>query len=262
MHINFVGNDQRDTSLLASPFALRSAKNRISITFNFHALRTTAISGILSASFSRNNSICFFFVSLQREINEVFEQRRKSEQTTSIPNHGRNDGVNHGQLPRSLKAHRASEPPPPPRQNATQALERRQNISRTNDWAAGILKDLDGLMVSEQRYSDAQAALRYDSSSPDAGPMSPNHKRSTVINVVLRKTAPTPSPIPLTAPKMTKLRAASDGRTVSNAAINASATAPTAPAPSTTSTTPSDNHRILKPEKHVSSLTHYARPRS
>lgn len=201
----------------------------------------------------------FFFVSLQREINEVFEQRRKSEQTTSIPNHGRNDGVNHGQLPRSLKAHRASEPPPSPRQNATQALERRQNISRTNDWAAGILKDLDGLMVSEQRYSDAQAALRYDSSSPDAAPMSPNHKRSTIINVVLRKTAPTPSSIPLTAPKMTKLRDASDGRTVSNAAINALATAP---APSTTSTTPSDNQRILKPEKHVSSLTHYARARA
>lgn len=144
------------------------------------------------------------------------------------------------------------------RPNATaQAMQRRQNISRTNDWADGILKDLDGLLISEQRYSNS---LRRDTPSPDGAPMSPGYKRSTVINVVLRKTAPTATSNEPIAPQMTKVHGNdNDGRTVSTATITALATTPTTPATaaatSTTSTTPSDNHRILKPEKHVSSFT-------
>lgn len=163
----------------------------------------------------------------------MFEQRRKGEQNPSIPNNERNNSaVNHGIQRSPAQQQRISEAFQ--RSEAIALHQRRQNIAKTNDWAETILKDLDNLILSDQRYGNTSATERAHS------PMSPNSKRTTIINMVLRKTTPTASP------KMTKLWDANDSTAVSNATINSTAQP----------TIQSDNHRIHKPEKHVSSFSH------
>lgn len=172
----------------------------------------------------------------------MFEQRRKGEQNPSIPNNERNNSaVNHDRHRSAEQQQRISEAFQ--RSEAIALHQRRQNIAKTNDWAETILKDLDNLILSDQRYGNATATERADS------PMSPNHKRTTIINMVLRKTtpttSPTTSPITSSAPKMTKLWDANDGMAVSNGMIDSTALP----------TIQSDKHRIHKPEKHVSSFS-------
>lgn len=92
-------------------------------------------------------------------------------------------------------------------------------MTETNDWANSILKDLDNLVLSNKQYTDriSQANVTTAQSSTSS---TSSHKRSTIINVVLRKTTPVSSPTTSHAP------AYNDSKT--------------------------DNNNILKPEKHVS----------
>lgn len=91
-------------------------------------------------------------------------------------------------------------------------------MTQTNDWANSILKDLDGLVLSNKRYTDRINQTNVTTQSPTSPTSS--HKRSTIINVVLRKTTPVSSP------------------TTSHAPAN--------------NNSKTDNNNILKPEKHVS----------
>lgn len=92
------------------------------------------------------------------------------------------------------------------------------NIRQTNDWATSILKDLDDLVLSNKRYTDRISQANVTTQSPTSPTSS--HKRSTIINVVLRKTTPVSSPTTSHAP--------------------------------TNNDSKTDNNNILKPEKHVS----------
>lgn len=124
-----------------------------------------------------------------------------------------------------------------------------RNIRKTNEWADLILKDLDNLILSNQRYA---AGLHNNSIASSDGngngtatgpPKSPN-KRSTIINVVLRKT--TPSPTSPTAP--TSFAALANATTTTtNQHKNHTAAASAVNA--------KDNNKIPKPEKHVSEFS-------
>lgn len=122
------------------------------------------------------------------------------------------------------------------------------SIRKTNEWADSILKDLDNLILSNQRYtaglsnSIINAASNQTTANADVTvatttgpPKSPQKKRSTIINVVLRKTTPSTSPTSPTAP-------------------TAFASTPTNLNKNQTMiiTTTKDNNKIPKPEKHVS----------
>lgn len=104
--------------------------------------------------------------------------------------------------------------------------------AKTNEWANSILKDLDSLMLTNKRYATMHIpSVEVDSNDvklPADLPTSPRQKRSTIINVVLRKTTPSTSPISPTAPTSIAIAAAQQ------------------------STDATDNSNILKPEKHVS----------
>lgn len=92
-------------------------------------------------------------------------------------------------------------------------------MTQTNDWANSILRDLDDLVLSNKRYTDRISQANVTTAQSPTSPTS-SHKRSTVINVVLRKTTPASSPTTSHAP------ANNDSKT--------------------------DNNNIPKPEKHVS----------
>lgn len=113
-----------------------------------------------------------------------------------------------------------------------------RNIRKTNEWADLILKDLDNLILSNQRYAAGLHISPTDGSNGTAigSPKSP-HKRSTIINVVLRKTTPSP-----TSPTAPTSFAASAATTTTNQHKNQTAVAANA----------KDNNKIPKPEKHVS----------
>lgn len=123
------------------------------------------------------------------------------------------------------------------------------NIRKTNEWADSILKDLDNLILSNQRYtaslsnsiaSNATNATAASAASAAAtgSPKTSHQKRSTIINVVLRKTTPSTSPTSPTAPT-------AFASTPANLNKNQTAII-TAPA--------KDNNKIPKPEifQHVS----------
>lgn len=98
------------------------------------------------------------------------------------------------------------------------SMDHSANIRQTNDWANSILKDLDNLVLSNKRYTDRIGQTNVITQSPTSPTSS--HKRSTIINVVLRKTTPVSSPTNSLAP--------------------------------TNDDSKTDNNNILKPEKHVS----------
>lgn len=126
------------------------------------------------------------------------------------------------------------------------------SIRKTNEWADSILKDLDNLILSNQRYTaslcnpitaipdqTANATATINSTGPPKSPQ----KRSTIINVVLRKTTPSTSPTSPTAPTAF----ASSPAITATTNLNKNQTAIiTAAAPT------KDNNKIPKPEKHVS----------
>lgn len=120
-----------------------------------------------------------------------------------------------------------------------------RNIRKTNEWADLILKDLDNLILSNQRYAaglhNNSAAAVDGNGSAIGSPKSP-HKRSTIINVVLRKT--TPSPTSPTAPTSfpASTATATAMTTTTNQHKNHTVAAVNA----------KDNNKIPKPEKHVS----------
>lgn len=124
------------------------------------------------------------------------------------------------------------------------------SIRKTNEWADSILRDLDNLILSNQRYtaglsnsiinaasnqSTANADVNATTAAATGPPKSPQKKRSTIINVVLRKTTPSTSPTSPTAPT-------AFASTPTN--LNKNQT--------TIITTTKDNNKIPKPEKHVS----------
>lgn len=123
------------------------------------------------------------------------------------------------------------------------------SIRKTNEWADSILKDLDNLILSNQRYTASLSNSIINAASNQATanaaasaaatatgpPKSPQKKRSTIINVVLRKTTPSTSPTSPTAPT-------AFASTPTN--LNKNQT--------TIITTTKDNNKIPKPEKHVS----------
>lgn len=110
------------------------------------------------------------------------------------------------------------------------------NIQTTNDWANSILKDLDNLVLSNKRYADRISNPTAQTTNINTrSPISPTpQKRSTIINVVLRKTTPVTSP---TSPTERPIKSAHDTIKNPTAIINQ---------------TKCDNNNILKPEKHVS----------
>lgn len=120
--------------------------------------------------------------------------------------------------------------------NSLNAPHDGSNIRKTNEWAESILKDLDNLILSNERYT-ASLSNPISANVATAGPPKSPQKRSTIINVVLRKTTPSPSPTSPTAPTAFGLPA--QNQTVINAPAK-------------------DNNKIAKPEKHVSRLTSFA----
>lgn len=114
--------------------------------------------------------------------------------------------------------------------------EHSTKIRKTNDWANSILKDLDNLVLSNKRYAERISnSVVTNTNVNTISPTSPSsQKRSTIINVVLRKTTPASSPTSSTAPTTIVLN-----DTIKNptAIINEAKC---------------DNNNILKPEKHVS----------
>lgn len=136
---------------------------------------------------------------------------------------------------------------------ATMSSNQKSNIKKTNEWANSILKDLDNLILSNQRYVDLNSSITTNIANNDMNtvssttPTSPSLKRSTIINVVLRKTSPSSSSNePMTMTKTSKLTKPNKNRTVLNATAIINATE--------TPTTNDNNNKILKPEKHVSSF--------
>lgn len=218
---------------------------------------------------SKISNLIFPIFSLQREINEVLEQRKSND--TAVEPQSLHDQRNVIRNEATL----ASRMNPSGRVQSQNGLDFMQcgnlrdahcklnekiirnanslnasssidtsnhgrNIRKTNEWADLILKDLDNLILSNQRYA---AGLHNSSTGANDGngtaigsPKSP-HKRSTIINVVLRKT--TPSPTSPTAP--TSFAAAT---TTTNQHKNHTGAASAANA--------KDNNKIPKPEKHVS----------
>lgn len=215
----------------------------------------------------------FIHFSLQREINEVLEQRKLIEAAAPQSLHDQNgmvrskethqmyhpngrvqsqngiDFANHDslraahcQLNSKIIRNAAS-------LNAAAIASSKQhgsNIRKTNEWADSILKDLDNLILSNQRYtaslsnsiaSNATAASAA-SAAATGSPKTSHQKRSTIINVVLRKTTPSTSPTSPTAPT-------AFASTPANLNKNQTAII-TAPA--------KDNNKIPKPEifQHVS----------
>lgn len=120
------------------------------------------------------------------------------------------------------------------RVNASILLNDSSNIRKTNEWADAILKDLDNLILSNQQYT-ANLSSSVASNTTNASPSSPKspQKQSTIINVVLRKITPLPSP-------------------------STTPTSPTAPTAFASILTNSNKkqatiiNKISKPEKHVS----------
>lgn len=113
----------------------------------------------------------------------------------------------------------------------------RSSIRKTNEWADSILKDLDSLILSNQRYTASLSNSIGRERIVDTGPPKSPQKRSTVINVVLRKTTPSTSPTSPTAPTAfpsTPTNLNKNQTTIITAA------------------TTKDNNKIPKPEKHVS----------
>ncbi|XP_055304722.1 uncharacterized protein LOC129569659 isoform X4 [Sitodiplosis mosellana] len=127
-------------------------------------------------------------------------------------------------------------------------------IRKTNEWAESILKDLDNLIMSNQRYtaglsnpiinaaSNQTMANAANADVTATGPPKSPQKRSTIINVVLRKTTPSTSPTSPTAPT-------AFASTPTN--LNKNQT--------TIITTTKDNNKMPKPEKHSFSVNQ--RPR-
>lgn len=116
------------------------------------------------------------------------------------------------------------------------------NIRKTNEWADSILKDLDNLILSNQRYTDSLSSnLIFTNQTTTEPPKSP-HKRSTIINVVLRKTTPTTSPTSPIAPTAFASTPTNNLNKNQTAIITAAAM------------TKDNNKKISKPEKHVSGL--------
>lgn len=116
-----------------------------------------------------------------------------------------------------------------------------RNIRKTNEWADLILKDLDNLILSNQRYAAGLHHNSIASSDGNDGPPKSPHKRSTIINVVLRKT--TPSPTSPTAPTLFAASAANETITTNQHRHHTAATS---------TVNAKDNNKIPKPEKHVS----------
>lgn len=130
------------------------------------------------------------------------------------------------------------------------------NIRKTNEWADSILKDLDNLILSNQRYtaslsnpiniasnqttSTSTTFTDHVATATATGPPKSPQKRSTIINVVLRKTTPSSSPTSPTAPT-------AFASTPTNLNKNQ-----TAIITATTTAAAKDNNKIQKPEKHVS----------
>lgn len=131
------------------------------------------------------------------------------------------------------------------------------NMRKTNEWADSILKDLDNLILSNQRYVDSvNQSMGLNVSNGETtitpttatGPPKLPQKRSTIINVVLRKTTPSPSPTSPTAP--TAFESAPTNLNKNQTAIITAAP----PAPPDAAAAAKDNNKIPKPEKHVSSF--------
>lgn len=102
-----------------------------------------------------------------------------------------------------------------------QDLADKNDEKKTNEWANSLLTELDNLMQSNKATTNVQ--LR--STPPPRTPTSPT-QRSTIINVTLRKTTPSPK----TSTSIEKN---------SNHSI-------------TTNNSNNDNSNFRKPEKHVS----------
>lgn len=219
-----------------------------------------------------SNGHSFLIFSLQREINEVLEQRKSNgaaapeqslhDQNDIIRNRERfepfqtgrgqsHSGIDfmkrdnlrdaHSKLNAKIIRNASS-------LNASIASNHGSNMRKTNEWADSILKDLDNLILSNQRYADSVNQSIGSNASDDGtatGPPKLPQKRSTIINVVLRKTTPSPSPTSPTAPTAFASTPTNLNKN-QTAIISASAAAVVA--------APKDNNKIPKPEKHVSSF--------
>lgn len=197
-------------------------------------------------------------LSLQREINEVLEQRKLNETAAVQSIHDQNDIIRNmaanGRHQTTLNGIDLTRKHDSLRESHCRLNERiirnanslnasiaanhhRSSIRRTNEWADSILKDLDHLILSNQRYTASLGNPIGQAAVGDTGPPKSPHKRSTIINVVLRKTTPSTSPTSPTAPT-----AFASTPTYLNKNQTTIITAATA----------KDNNKIPKPEKHVS----------
>lgn len=212
----------------------------------------------------------FIYFSLQREINEVLEQRKSNGAAAPQSLYAKNDIVRSKIVERNQMNHLSGRMAESQNgidftnhdslrdshcrlnakiiRNATSlngsiaaSNHHGSSIRKTNEWADSILKDLDNLILSNQRYtasclSNSITASNASNAAVATGPPKSPQKRSTIINVVLRKTTPSTSPTSPTAP--TEFPS-------TPAHLNKNQTAIiTAPA--------QDNNKIPKPEKHVS----------
>lgn len=210
----------------------------------------------------------FLLIYLQREINEVLEQRKLSEAAVSPSSlHDSNDiirnktvnsidyrrnGIDVNAKHDSLReAHCRLNAKIIRNANSLTAgplsPNHGSNIRKTNEWADSILKDLDTLILSNKRYT---ASLSNSITTSNATtnvnavdqPPKSSQKRSTIINVVLRKTTPSTSPTSPTAPTAFASTPTNNLNKNQTVIINNS----------TAAITTKDNNKIPKPEKHVS----------
>lgn len=221
-----------------------------------------------------NNLIFCFSLSFQREINEVFEQRKLNESSMSAHQHENkhddsepnDDGyeIRTAKIPNLHREHRVDDKKQSMEDYGGICSVKRartkqiipsdfytSEMKKTNDWANSILKELDILMLANKGNSvsidgdgdecsrrlttslvasmpsvDLSKARIVSSPLPTSplSPVSPLQKRSTIINVTLRKATP--------AIKTTTTRVNNHDSNSFTAHI--------------------DRNHILKPEKHVS----------